>query len=469
MMSRIDLSCSIRGSALIAILLASTVSAQTSGGAIRGTVFDPSGAVVPAARLVIRELRTGRSWNLVTTSAGLFNAPNLPVGTYKLTITATGFAPVERPDIEVQIGSERVVNVQLSLSGSGEVVNISQQTEGVELATSQTGAVNGGGILRELPLNGRDWPTLAALQPEVAIVWTENSAGLSNSRGNRGLGTMMAIAGTRPEETSYRLDGVNVNDYAGGGPASTLGVSLGVDAIEEFSVITGNAPADYGWTSGGVIDAVTRGGSNEFHGSAYEFVRNSAVDARNFFDGASAPPFKRNQFGGALGGPVRRQRTFFFVDYEGIREGLGVTTVNTVPSPAARAGQLDCRTRHRQPDRRALPRVLPAAQRTNHGRYRHVYARRTEYLCRRLCHHSRRPSIIRFGQSSCYLSIRQRTNHGSGRFRRSDARHLFSPADGKRRGNAHFFADSRECRSYGGESHSSRTGAVAFGHQSPGG
>jgi hypothetical protein len=133
---------------------------------------------------------------------------------------------------------------------------------------------------------------------------------------------------------------VSVNDYDGGGPASVLGISLGVDAIQEFSVVTGNAPADYGKTSGGVIDAVTRAGTNQLHGSLYEFLRNSALDARNFFDGASVPPFKRNQFGASLGGPIKRQRTFFFFDYEGIRQGLGVTTLNTVPSPAARIGQL---------------------------------------------------------------------------------------------------------------------------------
>src|SRR6202042_2760508 len=185
-----------------------------------------------------------------------------------------------------------------------------------------------------------DWTTLAALQPEVSIVRTENAPALSNTRGNRGLGTMMAMGGARPQQSSSRLDGVSLNDYAGGGPASVLGITLGVDAIQEFSVVTGNAPADYGKTSGGVIDAVTRAGTNQLHGSIYEFLRNSALDARNFFDGPSVPPFKRNQFGGSLGGPIKRQRTFFFVDYEGIRQGLGVTTVDTVPSAKARIGQL---------------------------------------------------------------------------------------------------------------------------------
>jgi hypothetical protein len=328
------------GSTLLAVMAAATASAQTSGGAIRGTVSDPSGALVPGAGITIEEISTSGNWRLVSSSAGLYNAPNLPVGRYNLTVKAPGFSTAERTNIDVQVGSESVVNVELALGKSEEKVTVASQAATVDLATSQTGAVNSGEVMRELPLNGRDWTTLAALQPEVSIVWTENAPALSNSRGNRGLGTMMAIGGARPQQSSYQLDGVNLNDYAGGGPASVLGISLGVDAIQEFSVVTGNAPADYGKTSGGVINAVTRAGTNQFHGSLYEFLRNSALDARNFFDGLSVPPFKRNQFGGSLGGPIKRQRTFFFFDYEGMRQGLGVTTVDTVPSPAARIGQL---------------------------------------------------------------------------------------------------------------------------------
>jgi len=327
-------------STLLAVMTAATASAQTSGGSIRGTVSDPSGAVVPGAVITIEAVSTSENWMLVSSSAGLYNAPNLPVGRYNVTVKALGFSPAERTDINVQVGAERVVDVQLTVGKSEEKVTVASPAATVDLATSQTGAVNSGEVVRELPLNGRDWTTLAALQPEVSIVRTENAPALSNSRGNRGLGTMMAISGSRPEQSSYRLDGVSVNDYDGGGPASVLGISLGVDAIQEFSVVTGNAPADYGKTSGGVIDAVTRAGTNQLHGSLYEFLRNSGLDARNFFDGASIPPFKRNQFGGSLGGPIKRQRTFFFFDYEGIRQGLGVTTVNTVPSQAARIGQL---------------------------------------------------------------------------------------------------------------------------------
>jgi hypothetical protein len=322
------------------VMTAVTASAQTSGGAIRGTVSDPSGALVPGAGITIEEISTSQNWKLVSSSAGLYNAPNLPVGRYYVTVKAQGFSTAERTNIDVQVGSETVINVQLVLGKSEEKITVTSQAATVDLATSQTGAVNSGEVVRELPLNGRDWTTLAALQPGVSIVRAENAPALSNTRGNRGLGTMMAIGGARPQQSSFRLDGVSVNDYAGGGPASVLGISLGVDAIQEFSVVTGNAPADYGKTSGGVINAVTRAGTNQFHGSLYEFLRNSALDARNFFDGASVPPFKRNQFGGSLGGPIKRRKSFFFFDYEGIRQGLGVTSVDTVPSAKARTGQL---------------------------------------------------------------------------------------------------------------------------------
>jgi len=327
-------------STLLAVITAATASAQTSGGAIRGTVSDPSGALVPGAGITIEEVSTSEKWRVASSSSGLYDAPNLPVGRYNVTVKARGFSTAERTNVDVQVGSERVINVQLVLGKSEERVTVASQAATVDLATSQTGAVDSGEVVRELPLNGRDWTTLAALQPEVSVVRTENAPALSNTRGNRGFGTMMAIGGARPQQSSYRLDGVSVNDYDGGGPANVLGISLGVDAIQEFSVVTRNAPADYGKTSGGVINAVTRAGTNQFHGSLYEFLRNSVLDARNFFDGASPPPFKRNQFGGSLGGPIKRQKSFFFFDYEGIRQGLGVTTVDTVPSAKARVGQL---------------------------------------------------------------------------------------------------------------------------------
>jgi Carboxypeptidase regulatory-like domain len=186
-------------STLLAVMTAATSFAQTSGGAIRGTVSDPSGASVPGADVTIEEVSTSETWRLVSSSAGLYNGPNLPVGRYNVTVKAPGFSTAERTNIDVQVGSESVIDVQLVLGKSEEKVTVASQAATVDLATSQTGAVNSGEVVRELPLNGRDWTTLAALQPEVSIVRTENAPALSNSRGNRGLGTMMAIGGARPQ------------------------------------------------------------------------------------------------------------------------------------------------------------------------------------------------------------------------------------------------------------------------------
>lgn len=150
----------------------------------------------------------------------------------------------------------------------------------------------------------------------------------------------MTISGGRPQQNNYRLDGVSINDYSNGAPGSALGSIFGVEAIQQFSVLTSAYDAEYGKSSGGIINAITRSGTNGFHGEAYEFLRNSALDARNFFDGSNVPPFRRNQFGAAAGGPIRKDRTFIFGNYEGLRQSLGVTSVNITPSAAARAGKL---------------------------------------------------------------------------------------------------------------------------------
>ena len=160
---------------------------------------------------------------------------------------------------------------------------------------------------------------------------------------NRGFGSQLSISGARPQQNNYRLDGISINDYSNGGPGSVLGQNLGVEAIQEFSVLTSNYSAEYGKTSGGVVNAISRSGTNQFHGSGYEFLRNSALDAPNYFDDANGvpkPPFKRNQFGASAGGPIRKDRTFVFGDYEGIRQSLGTTVQSGVPSANARLGIL---------------------------------------------------------------------------------------------------------------------------------
>jgi hypothetical protein len=328
------------GASLACLVLLRCASAQVAGGSISGTVADPAGAAVSGAQVTVEDKTTGTSRQATTNPAGLYSVPNLTPGTYQMKVSAPGFSTVLRTDLAVSVGTDLVVNLQLQLGATTSTIEVHESAPAVDAASSSTGAVVEGSTVRQLPLNGRDWTSLAALEPGVAVVRTQQAPGLSITRSNRGLGAEMTINGNRPQQNNYRLDGISVNDYASGSPASVLGQTIGVDAVQEFSVVTGNASADYGKSSGAVVNAVTRAGTNDIHGTAYEFLRNSALDARNFFDGATIPPFKRNQFGGSAGGPIRHDKTFFFIDYEGVRQGLGVSNVISVPSAAARTGHL---------------------------------------------------------------------------------------------------------------------------------
>jgi len=326
---------------IMSLVVIRPAAGQLAGGTISGTVTDPTGVTVPPAQVAIINSATSQVLQLTTNQDGLYRVSNLTPGTYQIEISAPGFAKLVQSNVIVSVGSEVVINRQLQLGTTQQTVQVTATPPAVDTASSSTGAVVAGPTVRQLPLNGRDWTSLAALEPGVAVIRTENTANaLSVNRTNRGLGTQMTINGNRPQQNNYRLDGVSVNDQYGGGPASSLGQTIGVDAIQEFSVVSGNAPADYGKNAGAVINAVTRSGTNDIHGTAFEFLRNSALDARNFFDGATVPPFKRNQFGGSVGGPVRKDQTFFFVDYEGLRQGLGQSNVISVPSAEARLGHL---------------------------------------------------------------------------------------------------------------------------------
>src|SRR6266436_2611168 len=318
------------------------IQAQVAGGTITGTVVDSSGRVIPNANVSITNLATGINRTVTTNEDGLYIAPNLLPASYELTFTAPGFRTDVRSGIELTVGATVTLNTTMQVGGSKEIVQVQTEAPDVQLATSDIGAVVNATTVRELPLNGRSWTDLATLQPGVNRILTQPDFSAGTDRGNRGFGQQLTISGARPQQNNYRLDGVSLNDYANGAPGSVLGGSLGVDAIQEFSVLTSNYSAEYGKTSGGVVNAITRSGTNQFHGSAYEFLRNSHLDARNFFDeaGKPTPPFKRNQFGGAVGGPIVKNHTFFFVDYEGTRQSKGISTVATVPSENARNGQL---------------------------------------------------------------------------------------------------------------------------------
>jgi hypothetical protein len=328
----------------LALILSMTISvrlsAQVAGATLSGTVVDKSGAIVANAHIVIKNLATGVTRDVTSDAAGFYTAPNLLPGGYQVTTSATGFATLVRTGITLTVGAQQVLNLTLQVGTVSQQIEVVGEAPTVELASSSITAEVNSVTVRELPLNGRSWTDLATLQPGVNAIQTQVNFTAGADRGNRGFGSQMTISGARPQQNSYRLDGVNINDYSNGAPGSVLGGNLGVDAIQEFSVLTSNYSAEYGRTAGGVVNAITKSGTNGLHGSVYEFLRNNAFDARNFFDGPTIPPFRRNQFGASAGGPIRKDRTFIFGDYEAIRQSKGIAFTDTVPSPAARMGIL---------------------------------------------------------------------------------------------------------------------------------
>jgi hypothetical protein len=326
--------------ALLAILLVPlSVNAQVAGATLSGTVSDPNRAAVPNVQVTIKNVATGVGKTVNTDEAGFYTMPNLIPGKYEVTASASGFKTTLQKDVILTVGAQQALDLKLEVGEVSQQVQVMAVTT-VDTITPTISAVVAERTIVELPLNGRDWTSLATLQPGISSIRTQYASGGTASRGNRGYGDELTITGHRPQENNYRIDGVSINDYTNGAPGSAGGVNLGADAVKEFSVLASNYTAEYGRTSGGVINAITRSGSNSIHGSAYEFFRNDALDARNFFDGAEKPPLRRNQFGGSLGGPIIKNKTFFFADYERIRRLQGVPSIVTVPSPAARLGQL---------------------------------------------------------------------------------------------------------------------------------
>jgi hypothetical protein len=322
------------------ILLLRQANGQVAGASLSGTVVDQSGAILPKARVSIKNVATGIETLAIVNEGGLYSSPNLLPGPYQVTASAPGFSLVERTGILLAVGDRQLLNFTLQVGQVAEKVEVAGDLSSVQLQSSSISNLVSANTVVELPLNGRDWTQLTALQPGVVAVTTQEPLGGSATRSSRGNGAQMAISGTRPQLNNYRLDGISIVDFAGGSPGSALGIALGVDAIAEFSVLTSNSSAEYGRTSGGVINAITRSGTNAFHGDAYEFLRNSALDARNYFDVNTSPKptFRRNQFGGAVGGPIQKDKMFFFADYEGLRQSLAITDINIVPSADARSG-----------------------------------------------------------------------------------------------------------------------------------
>src|SRR5579863_476907 len=323
---------------VLLLFLCLPVNAQVAGGSITGTVSGESGAAMPDVRITVKDVSTGLARTATTNTVGLYSVPDLSPGNFEMTVSASGFTTQLWTSISVSAGVERVLNVVMHAGDPQQIVRVAAPPAlASEACPGGCGSANTNTV-RDTPLNGRDWAALATLQAGVSSVQNGSASGGGNT--DRGFGAAVSISGSRPDQNAYILDGASINDYANGAPGSVLGDNLGIDAVQQVAVLGSDYPAEYGRTSGGVISVETTKGSDVFHGSVYEFFRNSALDARNFFDPAQIPPFKRNQFGGSAGLPIKKGRTFIFGDYEGLRQSLGVTTVNTVPSSAARSGLL---------------------------------------------------------------------------------------------------------------------------------
>jgi hypothetical protein len=329
------------GVLMLGLVISAPLKAQVSGATVTGTVTDPSGGVIANAQIAAKNAANSGVSTTTTNSDGFYNLPNLLPGDYQVTVTAAGFS-TKVVSITLTVGAKRSLDIGMVVGQSQQTVQVTEEAPTIQLATSTISGTVEGSEVRELPLNGRDWASLATLQPGVVSVRTHESVTQVGSHA-RGLGMQLSIGGNRPQQNTYRLNGIIINDYSNAGPGSVLGQNLGVDAIQEFSVLTSNYTSEYGFTSGGVVNAISRSGTNQFHGSAYEFLRNSALDAADFFENASGLPkaaFRRNQFGGSAGGPIWKDKVFIFGDYEGLRQSKGITHVANVPSPEARNGIL---------------------------------------------------------------------------------------------------------------------------------
>ena len=307
---------------------------QATTATILGTVTDSSGAAIPAATVQVRNTGTSQTQEVQTDAQGRYRIPELGLGEYDIHASKDGFSTAARTGVPLTVGSQTVVDFSLTVGQQQQTVTVEGAVSQVETTSSAVSNLVEQTQMRELPLNGRNFGQLILLAPGVQSIASGTSF--------YGKTDNYSIAGSRPEGQAFLLDDVDVSGFWNHGTGSgALGTQLGLDAISEFETLTNTYSAQFGG-NGAVINAVTRSGTNSFHGSAYEFLRNSALDARNFFDPQNIAPFRRNQFGGTVGGPIKKDKMFFFVNYEGLRQLLGETEVAFVPDANAHQGLLPC-------------------------------------------------------------------------------------------------------------------------------
>ena len=307
----------------IAIYPSLSASAQEIAGSIRGTVLDASGATVSSVKVTAVQTETGLARTATTDSQGVYDFVELPIGHYRLEVEAKGFKKYVQEGISLDVNHIATVVVRLAVGIPTQEVRVQADASLVETTVTSLGKTVGEREILDLPLNGRDFAQLGLLQPGVVPI----TPGLAQAGGSLRSGQAYAVNGQRPESNNFLIDGANNFNSVDGG----LVIQLPIDSIAEFHILTHTASAEFGHSSGSTTNIVTRSGSNAFHGAAWEFLRNDAMDAKSFF-ATSVEPLKRNQFGGTFGGPIKKDKTFFFGYYEGLRNRQGETVGAAVPT-----------------------------------------------------------------------------------------------------------------------------------------
>src|SRR5207245_2419190 len=315
----------------VLILVAINLWGQGTQGGLVGTIRDEKGAEIFGARVRVTNVGTGLQRDTTTAGNGLYRALALPTGTYEVTAEAQGFATTTVKDIEIGVDQTRTLDLALRVSARAETVTVQANADLTQTENSKLGEVIDNRKVEDLPLNGRDFAQLARLNPGVAV-----SGGGGGQQGGEGNVSGFSSNGQRSTSNNFLVDGIDNNNYFAGEAAQLPSV----DSIQEFEVQTNTFAAEYGRNTGSVINLVTKSGTNQLHGSAYEFFRNNVFDARNFFNQNEFPKsgLRLNQYGGTLGGPIEKNNTFFFLNYEGFRRQAGITRITNVPTLDQRAG-----------------------------------------------------------------------------------------------------------------------------------
>jgi len=318
--------------------------AQTSTATISGVLSDSQGGRIEGVKIVVTNIDTGVATSAESDAQGVYSISSLPIGNYRIEVQRDGFKKSVRTPVGLTVGKNSVEDFTLLVGDVSQSVEVEGTTTTVDTATSSVGWLVGEKQIRELPLNGRNYVQLTLLAPGVQPVPQENTEGASTLV-PFGFGSpqRFSVAGGRPQGQLFLIDGTDTAGVWGNGTGANLvGTTLGVDGIAEFEVLTNTYTADYGG-NGAALNAAIRSGTNNVHGSVYEFARNSALDAKNFFDPGTSPlPFNRNQFGGTFGGPIKKNKTFYFLNYEGLRQELTLPITTIVPDDNFRNGFLPC-------------------------------------------------------------------------------------------------------------------------------